>query len=138
MAEWKSDPARPLPVRVPPQPRRWAPCWGLALLVTALLALYRTTRSAAPTPASGTPGPFNWEQINPSESLQYHDCGDGFQCARLQVPMDYNRTHGPDRKFALALVRVPAKVPVGDPRYGGAVLINPGTLVLHRLEFGTC
>ena len=35
--------------------------------------------------------------------------------------MDYNR------EDAIALARLPAKVPVTDPRYGGAVLINPGT-----------
>lgn len=40
--------------------------------------------------------------------------------------MDYNRTKANDRTFALAMVRIPAKVPVSDPRYGGAVLINPG------------
>lgn len=67
-----------------------------------------------------------WDEIVPSKSLEYHNCGDEFQCARLEVPMDYNRTDGKGRTFALALVRLPAKVPVTDPRYGGAVLINPG------------
>ena len=58
--------------------------------------------------------------------LKYNDCGDGFECARLKVPMDYNSTGGKGRKFSLAIVRIPAKVPVSGPRYGGAVLINPG------------
>lgn len=41
--------------------------------------------------------------------------------------MDYNRTDTTRvRTFALAVVRIPAKVPIDDPRYGGAVLINPG------------
>lgn len=40
--------------------------------------------------------------------------------------MDYNKTSEHDRNFVLAVVRIPAKVPVDDPRYGGAVLINPG------------
>lgn len=70
--------------------------------------------------------PLTWDEIVPSQSLEYHDCGDEFQCARLEVPMDYTRTDGKGRTFALALVRLPAKVPVTDPRYGGAVLINPG------------
>lgn len=43
--------------------------------------------------------------------------------------MDYNQTDG--RKFVLAVVRIPARVPVGDPRYGGAVLINPGKRVCY-------
>jgi len=73
--------------------------------------------------------PFSWDEITPSRTLEYQDCGDGFQCARLKVPMDYNRTEANDRTFALAMVRIPAKVPVSDPRYGGAVLINPGELL---------
>ncbi|QQK39502.1 Proteinase, putative [Penicillium digitatum] len=70
--------------------------------------------------------PVTWAEIVPSQSLEYHNCGDEFQCARLEVPMDYQRTDGKGRSFALAVVRLPAKVPVTDPRYGGAVLINPG------------
>jgi hypothetical protein len=73
------------------------------------------------------PIPVTWDEIVPSQSLEYHNCGDEFQCARLEVPMDYERTDGKGRTFALAIVRLPAKVPVTDPRYGGAVLINPGT-----------
>ncbi|KAF3392593.1 Tripeptidyl aminopeptidase [Penicillium rolfsii] len=70
---------------------------------------------------------FSWDDIVPSKSLEYHDCGDGFQCTRLEVPMDYNRTNTTrGRTFALAVVRIPAKVPIDDPRYGGAMLINPG------------
>ncbi|OJJ94791.1 hypothetical protein ASPACDRAFT_127954 [Aspergillus aculeatus ATCC 16872] len=69
---------------------------------------------------------FTWSKITPSTSLQYHDCFDGFQCARLEVPMDYHRSDGLGQRFAIAITRLPAKVPVTDPRYGGAVLVNPG------------
>lgn len=44
----------------------------------------------------------------------------------MEVPMDYNRGDGQGCRVAVALTRLPAKVPVTDPRYGGAVLINPG------------
>ncbi|KAF4181789.1 hypothetical protein CNMCM8927_002666 [Aspergillus lentulus] len=74
----------------------------------------------APPPA------FSWDQITPSKSLEYHDCFNGFQCARLEVPMDYHRANGQGRQMAIAIARLPAKVPVTDSRYGGAVLINPG------------
>lgn len=44
--------------------------------------------------------------------------------------MDYHRENGRGRQMAIAIVRLPAKVPVTDSRYGGAVLINPGILNL--------
>ncbi|KAF7114674.1 hypothetical protein CNMCM5793_009625 [Aspergillus hiratsukae] len=72
------------------------------------------------------PPAFSWDRITPSKSLEYHDCFDGFQCARLEVPMDYHREDGQGRQMAIAIARLPAKVPVTDSRYGGAVLINPG------------
>lgn len=61
----------------------------------------------------------------PSTSLSYVDCFNGLQCARLQVPMDWNSTTGEDT-VSVAIVRVPARVPVTDPRYGGPILFNPG------------
>lgn len=67
------------------------------------------------------------EQITAHESLVYHDCYDGFQCARLQVPMDWTAAEGADdRTVQIALIKLPAPVPVTDSRYGGAVVFNPG------------
>ncbi|KAG8631752.1 hypothetical protein KVT40_000892 [Elsinoe batatas] len=40
--------------------------------------------------------------------------------------MDWNNTELDDGTVAIAIVRVPAKVPVTDPMYRGAVFINPG------------
>jgi hypothetical protein len=43
----------------------------------------------------------------------------------FQVPMDWNDTSA-GAKVAIAITKIPAKVDVVDPRYGGAILINPG------------
>lgn len=40
--------------------------------------------------------------------------------------MDYHRVDGQGRRMAIALARLPAKVPVTHAQYGGAILINPG------------
>ncbi|KAJ5170073.1 Proteinase [Penicillium coprophilum] len=103
--------------------------WGLPLTAAVLLFLFWAVRLPWRVAVAGPldiPSPVTWDEIVASQSLEYYNCGDEFQCARLEVPMDYQRTDGQGRTFALAVVRLPAKVPVTDPRYGGAVLINPG------------
>jgi len=55
--------------------------------------------------------------------------------------MDYNAPARADNQVALAMVRKPAKVPVSDPHYGGAILINPGgpggSGVAQVLDYGS-
>ena len=80
---------------------------------------------------------FGWESTRPSASLEYFPCHGTFQCARLEVPLDWNRTntnggntlrHESEEspKMAIAVIKIPAQVAVTDPRYGGMILINPG------------
>jgi len=67
------------------------------------------------------------KQIEPSKHLKYRACFNGFQCARLKVPLNWNTSNreiGP--RAAIAVIKIPAKVPVTDERYGGAILMNPG------------
>ncbi|KAK4237797.1 TAP-like protein-domain-containing protein [Achaetomium macrosporum] len=81
---------------------------------------------------------FDWTSITPTPDLQYHPCYDGtFQCARLQLPLDYSKAGPPGKPYltnntqqqqhaAIAIVTLPATVPPTDPSYAGPVLINPG------------
>ncbi|MCJ1444099.1 MAG: hypothetical protein MMC23_004599 [Stictis urceolatum] len=73
------------------------------------------------------PNYFDWSQVVPSAKLELVPCYASHQCARLEVPLDWNSTAsagGP--KAAIAIIKKPAIVEVTDPRYGGAVLTNPG------------
>ncbi|KAJ9648310.1 hypothetical protein H2199_001164 [Coniosporium tulheliwenetii] len=64
--------------------------------------------------------------ITPTKDLIFTNCFEGLQCARLELPLDYwNGTH-PDKTINLAVARLPAKVGFDDPRYGGAIVVNPG------------
>lgn len=65
-------------------------------------------------------------QINAAEELEFQPCWNGFQCAKLKVPLDwFNGTH-PNASASIAIAKLPAEVAVDDPRYAGPILINPG------------
>lgn len=40
--------------------------------------------------------------------------------------MDWKRGAENDPSVAIAILKIPAKVDITDPRYGGVILINPG------------
>ena len=82
------------------------------MLVTLLLAA--CTRNGPAATHSPTPSP------HPGK-IAWTDCGGGFQCGNLQVPLDYSNTDG--RKITLALLRKPASQ---TSNRMGSVLVNPG------------
>ena len=82
------------------------------MLVTILLAA--CTRSSPNPSHSPTPSPV------PSK-IAWTDCGGGFQCGTLQVPLDYTKPDG--RKISLALLRKPTTQQTGRI---GSLLMNPG------------
>jgi pimeloyl-ACP methyl ester carboxylesterase len=57
----------------------------------------------------------------PAASIEWTDCGGGFDCAKFDVPYDHDAPDG--RVFSLPLVRRPARDP--EARIG-SLLVNPG------------
>ncbi|KAJ7250172.1 Alpha/Beta hydrolase protein [Mycena haematopus] len=65
---------------------------------------------------------FLFDQLTPSKNLDWVTCYSIFQCARLEVPLDYsNSSVG---TAALAVIRLPANVT--KPDYLGPLIFNPG------------
>ncbi len=88
---------------------------GLAVAAFVAAACTGTPNSkAAPSPSALTGVARYYAQ-----RLSWHDCGDGFQCGTIHMPLDYNR---PDvNRIAMSVIRLPAE----GPRKG-SLLINPG------------
>src|SRR5256885_4564454 len=76
------------------------------------------TANHSPTPAP-SPGAIAWT-----------DCGGGFQCGNLNVPLDYDHPDG--RKISLAVIRVPARDKASRI---GSLLVNPGGPGESGIEF---
>jgi len=61
---------------------------------------------------------LSYGQVTPSAKLVWHPCYQDFQCARLEVPMNWNATHLNETvPVALALIKLPAVVPITDVRW---------------------
>ncbi len=81
----------------------------LATIVLAACTVKSPVATHSPTP-SHAPSKIAWT-----------DCGGGFQCATLQVPLDYSQAGG--RTISLALIRKPA---TNQSTRIGSLLVNPG------------
>ena len=89
----------------------------VTLFVTAC-SVNRASTNPSPTP-SPKPGAIAWK-----------DCGGGFQCGTLDVPLDYD--HPDARKISLSLLRARAK---DTANRIGSVLLNPGGPGESGIEF---
>jgi pimeloyl-ACP methyl ester carboxylesterase len=78
----------------------------LLVVATALVAFGAATASAAP----GAGAPLKWR-----------DCGDGFRCATVRVPLDYDAPQ--DGTIALSVIKKPH---TGRGKAAGTVFTNPG------------
>ncbi|MGW7398723.1 alpha/beta hydrolase [Streptomyces cyaneofuscatus] len=102
-----------------------------ALTTTALAllgALSLTACTGGPAPATGkarAADPASRPDLKPfyGQRLQWTDCAtDGYECARLTVPLDYARP-GNGRTFVLPVARTAA---TGPARRIGSLVYNPG------------
>ncbi|KAJ7265165.1 hypothetical protein C8J57DRAFT_1718426 [Mycena rebaudengoi] len=83
-------------------------------LFSAILLSHTLAARAADT--------FLWDQLTPSQDLEWVQCYSTFQCTRLEVPLDYSDPNV--GTAALAIIRLPANV--SEAQYRGPLLFNPG------------
>src|SRR5262249_1607103 len=88
-----------------------------------------TSPTSNPTVAATAP-PTLLPSSSAVTSLQWSDCGAPFQCATLEVPLDYANPNG--EQIKLALNRLPAESP--SDRIG-SLLVNPGGPGASGVEF---
>lgn len=92
----------------------------------------------APTHANPSATPdveFDWDTINPSHNLEYHNCYEDLQCARLLLPMDWlNATK--NETVAIAMIKLPAVVDDNDPAFGGTIIAQPGGPAVSGTSYG--
>lgn len=103
---------------------------GRRLAAAAVIALLPISACSARTPATSQQ-PSVTKAVpamrTPASELRafyeqrpdWSDCGDGFQCARIQVPLDYTKPSG--ERIEISAIRLPA-----SGKRAGSLLINPG------------
>ena len=94
---------------------------GVALLVSCTSAGDSARPSqASPRAPGSTTGTDSGLAAFYSQRVRWHGCRDGFECAKVRVPVDYAAPGG--ASIALAVVRLPSR---GGDRLG-SLLLNPG------------
>ncbi len=124
---------RPIPYS-PPMGRhsRTARPVVITLAITLALVAGACGASAVPTPtplvpavpsavASPAPTPSPAPTLAPQGPIAWSDCGGGFQCGIVDVPLDYAAPTGPTVR--LSLIRLPATDPAERI---GSLVVNPG------------
>jgi pimeloyl-ACP methyl ester carboxylesterase len=88
---------------------------GLAVTVTAALsATFLGSPASAAPPSAGT-------SVVAAPGVAWVACRDGFECATVPVPLDYDDPQG--LRIGISVIRLPA----GDPGQRiGSLLLNPG------------
>lgn len=94
-------------------------------LIGALATLLSLAAVVLPGPAALAQPP--WAPIT---AISWSDCGSGFQCANMQVPLDYSKPDG--QTIALAISRLPAR---NSSQRIGSLLVNPGGPGASAIDF---
>ncbi|KAI5860940.1 alpha/beta-hydrolase [Durotheca rogersii] len=83
------------------------------------------SRSASPKRQEAGETDWDWTQLEPSRTLQWHRCyNDTYDCARLDIPLDWlDPSDDPQDRVALGVIRLRASA-LDD--YKGPLLFNPG------------
>jgi pimeloyl-ACP methyl ester carboxylesterase len=92
----------------------------LAVILVGTAALASEPALADDNKRSGSVGP----------KLAWTDCGGGFQCVKVEVPLDHDRPSA--RTIEVALVRRPAADPANRI---GSLFLNPGGPGISGIEF---
>ncbi|KAK1230733.1 hypothetical protein PQX77_006183 [Marasmius sp. AFHP31] len=67
----------------------------------------------------------SWVALQPTKDLQWIECyPGGFQCTRLQLPLNYSNPEGGSAD--IALIRLRANVSTDSEEYRGPMIFNPG------------
>lgn len=92
-----------------------------AVLLTGCTGHSGSSSGARRSPASAAQPPDPALAPYYSQHLRWSNCGGGFQCSTVEVPLDY--THPDGQRIKIAVIRLPA----ADPRKRiGSLLVNPG------------
>ncbi|XPS70904.1 hypothetical protein M3J09_003106 [Ascochyta lentis] len=135
MKSWNGhDDARMARQRAPAGTRFLTAAFAAVVVIAGLDTIFPSLKNhLIPEQGSQPPsGPghvaksFQWSQVTPQTYLEFNECFDGFECAKLSLPLDYFNGTYPDDTVNIAIAKLPAKVSVDDPRYGGPILLNPG------------
>ncbi|KAG9253792.1 TAP-like protein-domain-containing protein [Emericellopsis atlantica] len=68
---------------------------------------------------------FDFTTLEPSEDLEWTPCLEIYECARLEMPLDWTN-ESDSRTVAIAMMKLPAVVDVDDPAWAGPIFTNPG------------
>lgn len=94
-----------------------------AIVAVVAVGCTSSDRPAASAPTPGAPTEQIPAALRPfyDQKPRWSGCGGDFECAKINVPLDYDKPDG--RTIELAVIRLPAG---SDDRRIGSLLINPG------------